>query len=268
MRLGHWSSLPEEHPTPEAPISPHHPAVAAAVRLHRRRGRFDAGETLLEGPHLVGSALAAGLRPTRIFVARGDRGGLSLAETCGCEVLTVEPRTLERLGTTEAPQSPIAVVPIPDHPPLPGGRVIVAWGVADPGNCGTLVRIAAAFGYGYLSGPQSADVWSPKVLRSAAGAHFSIAIGSAATVAVVRAGGRTVVATLARGGSLPGPLPASAAVLVGSEAHGLADDVVAAADLRVTIPTSSAVESLNAAMAGAIVAYLGVAGPDTNLPAS
>jgi len=268
MRSARWSSPPREHPTAEAPVSPHHPAVAAAVRLHRSRGRVAAGETLLEGPHLVGSALNAGLRPIRVFVAQGDAGGLALAGRCRCEVLVVDLRTLERLGTTEAPQGPIAVVAIPDEAPAPGGRVIVAWGVADPGNCGTLIRIAAAFGYGYLSGPESADVWAPKVLRSGAGAHFSISIGTAVTLGEVRAGGRTVVATVARGGSVPGPLPASAAVLVGNEAHGLPEDVVAAADVRVTIPTSGAVESLNAAMAGAIVAYLGVSGTGTNLPAS
>ena len=138
--------------------------------------------------------------------------------------------------------------------------MIVAWGVSDPGNCGTLIRIAAAFGYGYLSGPESADVWAPKVLRSAAGAHFSIAIGVAETLDQVRNGGRSVVASVARGGSTPGPLPAAVAVLVGSEAHGLPESVVEASDERVTIPTTGGVESLNAAMAGAILAFLGATG--------
>ncbi len=234
--------------------------MAAAIRLHRRRGRLESNETLLEGPHLIAAALAAGLRPIRVFLSADDLTGRRLVEGVGCEVRVVEPKTLERLGTTDTPQSPIAVVSIPDNPPGPGGRVIVAWGVSDPGNCGTLIRISAAFGYGYLAGPESADSWSPKVLRSAAGAHFSVATGVVDTIDAVRDGGRSVVATVVQGGAVPGPLPASAAVLVGSEAHGLPESVVAAADQRVTIPTTGAVESLNAAMAGAIVAYLGAVG--------
>lgn len=74
-----------------------------------------------------------------------------------------------------------------------------------------------------------------------------------------------VVATVARGGVVPGPLPEDVAILVGNEARGLPEDVVAAADLRVTIPTSGLVESLNAAVAGAIVAFLGAASLGTNL---
>jgi TrmH family RNA methyltransferase len=238
------------------------------MRLHRSRGRAQAGATLLEGPHLVGAAIDAGHRLGTVFATSGDAVGTELARRGGAELLAVDDRTLQRLGTTEAPQSPIAVMAVPTDQPPPGGRVIVAWGLADPGNCGTLIRIAAAFGYGFLAGPGSAELWSPKVLRAAAGAHFTLRLGRVDTLEAVRAGGRTIVATVARGGMAPGTLPASAAILVGNEAHGLAAEIVSAADMRVTIPTSGAVESLNAAVAGAIVAYLGVAGPGTNLSAS
>jgi TrmH family RNA methyltransferase len=242
--------------------------VTAAVRLHRRRGRESEGETLLEGPHLLEAAVAAGIRPKRIFVASGDAAGEALARSLGGQVLSVDERTLAKLATTATPQSPVAVIAIPDRPVPAGGRVLVAWGVSDPGNCGTLIRIAAAFGYGYLAGPESADVWSPKVLRAAAGAHFAARIGHVATLDAVRLGGRAVVATVARDGTPPGPLPDAAAVMVGSEAHGLPDEIVSAADLRVTIPTSGAVESLNAAVAGGIVAYVGALGTTTNLTGS
>lgn len=239
----------------------------AAVRLHRRRGREEAGEILVEGPNLVAAALAAGVRARRTFVVAGDDDGRRLAAALGGDCLTVDERAMARLATTETPQSPVAVLALPEERVAPGGRVLVAWGVSDPGNCGTLLRVAAAFGYGYLGGPGSADLWSPKVLRAAAGAHFAVAVARVDTLEQVRAGGRVVVATLARGGVLPGAFPGSVAVLVGSEAHGLPPELVAAADLRVTIPTTGAVESLNAAVAGAIVAYAGAA-PDlaTNLP--
>ena len=238
------------------------------MRLHRSRGRAEARATLLEGPHLVTAAVDAGFPLWRVFVVGGDALGRELAATAGAEVVVVDEATMRRLGTTETPQSPIAVAAIPEAAPPPNGRVIVAWGVGDPGNCGTLIRIAAAFGYGFVSGPETAEIWSPKVLRSAAGAHFAVRLGRAADLDTIRAGRRTVVATVARGGVAPGPLPAAAAVVVGNEARGLPPEVVAAADIRVTIPTSGAVESLNAAVAGAIVAYLGVASASTNLSAS
>lgn len=242
--------------------------MTAAVRLHRRPGRETEGETLLEGPHLLEAAVSAGVTPKRVFVAAGDSAGKELARRSGGDVLLVDERTLAKLATTTTPQGPVAVIAIPDRSVPAGGRVLVAWGVSDPGNCGTLIRIAAAFGFGYLSGPGSADVWSPKVLRSAAGAHFAVRVGQVTTLDAVRSGGRAVVATVARHGAPPGPLPDAAAVLVGSEAHGLPDEIVAAADLRVTIPTTGAVESLNAAVAGAIVAYVGALGTTTNLTGS
>lgn len=67
-----------------------------------------------------------------------------------------------------------------------------------------------------------------------------------------------MVATVAKGGAPPGPLPANSVILVGSEPHGLPPDMVAAADHAVSIPMSSGTESLNAAVAGAIIAFLGV----------
>ncbi len=81
----------------------------------------------------------------------------------------------------------------------------------------------------------------------------------------LRRGSRTIVATVARGGEAPGPIPENAAVLIGSEAHGLPDELVASADVTITVPMSPSVESLNAAVAGAIVAYLGTIDPATNL---
>ena len=218
---------------------------------------------LIEGPHLFAEALRAGLRPRVVFTTAA--GAAALGADSGT-ILLVDERVLGMVATTTTPQDPVAVIPIPPDR-LGPGRLLVAWGVSDPGNCGTLIRIAAAFGFGYAAGPGAADRWSPKVLRSAAGAHFATPTATVDSLADLRRGGRTLVAAVARGGDLPGPLPADAAVLIGSEAHGLPEEVVAAADRRVTIPTSDAVESLNAAVAGAIVAYLGAGAPPTNLPA-
>ncbi|MEX2323181.1 MAG: RNA methyltransferase [Acidimicrobiia bacterium] len=194
--------------------------------------------------------MTAGFPLETVFTLEGD-----LADYGEARVVTVADEVVARIATTTTPQAPIAVavVPVSVIPDL--GDLLVAWGVGDPGNVGTLIRTAAAFGFGFVCGPDTADPWSPKVVRAAAGASFRTAIGNADTIEELRAGGRRVLAAVASGGVAPVRGPEAIALVIGSEAHGLPDDVVVAADLRVTIPMSSGSESLNAAVAGSILAY-------------
>jgi TrmH family RNA methyltransferase len=190
--------------------------------------------------------------PVRVFVAE-DRPP-PVADGGGIEVLTVAAAVLARISGTETPQGVVAVIAVPAAA-IPAGGLLVALGVSDPGNVGTLVRSAAAFGLGFVAGPGCADPWSPKVVRAGAGAHFRTAIGRISDPGEL--GPRTTVAAVARGGEAPASLRAlgDAAILVGDEAAGLPDRVVAAAGLQVTIPMPGGTESLNAAVAGSILAY-------------
>jgi len=250
---------------PDGPItSVRNPLVADAARLGRGQERRRVGKTLLEGPGLVAEALAAGITPETLFVLDGDPEGAELAAASKGRVVIVGEEVLARISTTQHPQSPVAVIAIPPPSVRPGSRALVAWQLGDPGNCGTLIRTAAALGYDYVAGPGTADTWSPKVLRAAAGGHFHTGIGGAADLAEVVAG-RTPVATVVTGGGPPGPLPADAAILIGSEPHGLPEEVVAACSITVTVPMVAGVESLNASVAGAIVAFLGAWDPGANL---
>jgi len=246
--------------------SPRNQAVLDTVRLHRRRGRLESGRTLLEGPVLVQEAIALGVAVRSLFGLPDDDHARTLAAAAGVEYSAVTPEVLVKMSTTATPQGPVAVVEIPTTPVEPGGRVMVAWGVGDPGNCGSLIRTAAAFSHGYLAGPGAVDTWAPKVLRAAAGGHFRTPVGDAPDLEVARDGGRVLVATVASGGRPPGLLPPDVAILVGSEPHGLPPEVVAAADLTVTIPMAAGAESLNAAVAGAIVAFVGARTPDPTSP--
>jgi TrmH family RNA methyltransferase len=169
----------------------------------------------------------------------------------------VVPEVLERLATTEHPQSPVAVATVPESSIPTEGSLLAAWGVADPGNAGTLIRTAAAFGLGFVAGPGTADPWSPKVLRSAAGGHWWTSVGFAADLGHLRGSERVLVATVVSGGADPESLRPHRQVclLIGGEAAGLPAEVAAAADLRVTIPMPGGTESLNAAIAGGILAY-------------
>lgn len=227
-----------------------------AVGLHDSRERAGSGRALIEGPHLLGEALAAGVRIERVFALAGDNASIEAAGAGGADLVIVDARGLRRLATTEHPQSPVAVMVIPAAPLPAASDLLVAWGVGDPGNAGALVRAAAAFGLGFVCGPGTADPWSPKVLRAGAGGHFRAGVARVASLEPLRSGGRRLVATVARGGMPPAVLPAGGlAILVGDEARGLPEEVVAACDLKVTIPMPGGMESLNAAVAGAIVAY-------------
>jgi RNA methyltransferase, TrmH family len=206
---------------------------------------------------VVGEAVDAGAGVEIVFATEGDATGRRLADAAGARLVVVGEAAFARISTTATPQSPAAIVRIP-APTIPDtGHVLAAWGLADPGNAGTLIRVAAAFGFAYVSGPGSVDPWGPKVLRSAVGAHFRVPMGVCGSVTDLRGAGRRVVAAVARGGGAPGPFASDTAVLIGSESHGLADEVLEACDALVTIPMVNGSESLNAAVAGAIIAFAG-----------
>jgi TrmH family RNA methyltransferase len=230
--------------------------VLEAAALHDARDRADSGRALLEGPHLLAEARAAGIRVEAVFALADDAASAEAALACGADLVVVDERGLRRLATTPHPQSPVAVMVIPRGAPPAGGHLLVAWGVSDPGNVGTLIRSAAAFGMGFAAGPGTADPWAPKVLRSSAGGHFRAGATRVGSLDELRGGGRLLVATVAREGIPPASLPRSpVAILIGEEARGLAAEVVVACDLAVTIPMPGGAESLNAGVAGAIVAY-------------
>ena len=237
--------------------SPRNRRVVEAVRLHHHRERVEKGRALLEGPTLLVEAVSAGVKVEVVFASGEDGRSAQIAASAGAELVVVSERVLKHLATTENPQSPVSVVVVPDTPMPVAGHLLVAWGVGDPGNVGTLIRAAAAFGLGFASGPGTADPWSPKVLRSGAGGHFRSGVVAVETLDRLRAGGRVLVASLVSGGMPPMLLPSSRslAILVGDEASGLPGEVVDACDLAVTVPMPGGTESLNAAIAGAIIAY-------------
>lgn len=228
--------------------------VVEAARLHRSRVRRDTGETLLEGPALVEDAIAAGCRIRVLFADEGDQRAHQMARESGIDLVLVDRRAMQRLAGTETPRGPVGVAEIP-HRSLEFNRdVLVSWGVSDPGNVGTLIRTAASFGWSYAYTAGSADPWSPKTLRAGAGGQFQTGIARLANIAELD--DWATVATVPRGGVAPDTISGERiAVLIGSEAGGLPENVSGAADHLVTIPTRGATESLNAAVAAGIVVY-------------
>jgi RNA methyltransferase, TrmH family len=128
---------------------------------------------------------------------------------------------------------------------------LALWHVADPGNVGTLIRSADAFGAGVAVSPGCADPTSPKALRASMGAIFRVPLAG------FDAPGGTRVALVARGGT---PLPelevdGDVVFVLGAERDGLPREVAAACDLQASIPQPGGAESLNVAMAGTIALY-------------
>lgn len=232
------------------------PRVKELRKLSRGRERKTRGLTVLEGPHLAEAAIAAGAEIAEFWIEDGDRGGAELAARAGVVPTFVSSAVLRAVATTENPRGPVATMTIPPLLPLTAEDTVVLWNVGDPGNAGTLIRSAAAFGWRVAVGPDSVDVWAPKVLRAAAGAHFSVEIAGAGDLDELRSTGLGVVAGVVRGGKDPKLLDRRPiALLIGSEPHGLPEPIVTGADATITIEMGDGVESLNAAVAGSILMW-------------
>jgi TrmH family RNA methyltransferase len=236
-------------------------------RLRTRRTREREGLLIVEGIRAAAETLAAGA-PVR-FAVVSERlddlaaGAALRARLTAGHVETVEMphEELAALSDTEASQGVLLVCPEPSADPgaLPSGPLLVLDGVQDPGNVGTLVRAAAAFGVAavlVLDG--SADPFSAKAVRAAAGAIFRVPVLRTPWQRVeadLRARGPVLVADMA-GRDVATVRPGGSwALVVGSEASGARPAARAAATDTLAIPMRAGIESLNAAVAGAVLLY-------------
>ncbi len=236
-------------------------------RLRRRRTRERERLVLVEGPRAVRDGLEAGLRP-RFAVVSPRLAQLDpelMGDLAACtEVVEVGDDTLARLADTEAPQGVLAVV---DEPPGawfegvgPEARLLVLDALQDPGNVGTLIRSAAAFGVdGVVLLDGTVDPFNPKAVRASAGAVFRCPVVSVpwsrAEGHLAEASVPLIVADAGGDDATPLPPPAGWALVVGSEGQGVREAVRARAVRSLRVPMSSGVESLNAAVAGALLLY-------------
>jgi TrmH family RNA methyltransferase len=250
-----------------APLSERSSTVAAAAKLHRRAERAAAGRFLAEGPNLVEAAVRCGV-VERVFATEpaAQRYRELLA---GQTVAEVTDRAMKSLSDTVTPAGLVAVCTLPDPDldvVLAGGPALVAVGadISDPGNAGTLIRLAEAMGAAAVvfSG-DAVDPHNGKCVRSSAGSIFALPVVRAADTAALidrlRASGLQVLATTLDGevslDDADALLTAPTAWVFGSEAHGLPSDIARRADHRVLIPMSGDIDSLNVAVSAAICLY-------------
>jgi TrmH family RNA methyltransferase len=238
--------------------------VVAAVKLHRHVGRRRANRFLAEGPNLVEAASARGL-VRDLFVTEDAARRYEPLLTGPVHVVTE--RAAKALSDTVTPTGLIAVCEIPatglddvlaNTPQL----VAVAVDINEPGNAGTVIRIADAMGAaGVVLAGHSVDPYNGKCLRASTGSIFAIPVAIApdtlAAVTALKDAGLRVLATTVDGETLldDAELSAPTAWVFGPESHGLPADLAAAADQRVRIPMAGGAESLNVAAAAAICLY-------------
>lgn len=269
------------------------------ARLRTRKGRTREGLVLVEGPRALAAALSAGAQVRFVVMEAGLHPTDSLSRLlsrASPEVVEVEAGAMDGFADTESPQGILAVVEEPVHPlptapwtaddPLPPRRILVLDALQDPGNAGTLIRTAVAFGVdAVVALDGTVDPWNPKTVRAAAGEAFRVPIHRMAcedflewhrearfTLVVADAGGQDVrhlPSLLQRipPASLEGAtrdvieaIPANGhqppwALVVGNEGAGPRSILRGAADRVLALPLAAGVESLNAAVAGAVLLW-------------
>jgi TrmH family RNA methyltransferase len=229
-----------------------------------RTGRTPSGLIAIEGEHLIAEAIRSQLRFATIFLRDGYQPPFSLPNDA--EPLLLPSDVFSSAVATEQPQGIAALV----HPPAfsmedlfagPAPLILVLAGLQDPGNVGTLLRSAEAFGAsGVLLLPGAANPWNPKALRASAGSAFRVPAIHATEPEALNLFDRhriPAIAAVARSGIAvtKAPLAGPCALLIGNEGVGLSKVLVSAAKHRVTISTPGNVESLNAAIAGSLLLY-------------
>ena len=244
------------------------------VARYRAAARGDqSAPLLLDGMHLLSEALAAGLRIREAAVAAGDGPELAaILERLALSQVEVVEASASVMAALSPVRSSSRIVALADRPeassrshragvPRLPLEVVIA-GVQDPGNVGAIIRVAEAGGATAVvaAGP-SADPFGWKALRGSMGSALRLPVESvpdvSAALAKAKQRGLRIVATVPHGGrpffaiDYTGPT----ALVIGGEGAGLEASLMAAADERATIPMQPPVESLNTAVAAALIVY-------------
>lgn len=244
--------------------SPTNPLIKEVAALHQKKARQESGHLLVETRHPIEEALRAGLRPVHCFVREGQTLDFSLP--AGAEAVQVSEKAMTKLSTTDSPPPCVAVFEAPKAIPaiqdVSNAFLLVLDQIQDPGNLGTLIRSAVAFGVSHLVlTPGSADVYSPKVIRASAGLVFRLPVMDLSTLS----GGWHfhLATTHALGQETPRSYrevayPSPIAIVLGNEGRGISEALIATLEplgslTPVMVPMPGDVESLNVGVSGSII---------------
>lgn len=215
------------------------PKIKELAKLQQKKYRDATGFFIVEGFHLVEEAQKAGIVKEVLTCLPSVEGTLVSVEV------------IEKLSSTETPQ-PIIAVCRKSQKEVKGNRILALDNIQDPGNVGTLIRTACAFGWDCVL-VKGVDIYSPKVIRSSQGAFFSINVIQTQDLTRSFDEYEVVGALLDKEAITYSDFKAEEKVMLvlGNEANGISPEVTAKLDKKVYIPISF--ESLNVAQAGAIL---------------
>jgi len=231
--------------------------------LQNRRERIKTKQTVLDGSHLLAAWLDAGRQPVRLFVVEDSvhRDEIqSLLARSQCPISYLSQALYTQLSELTSASGVLALVDIPEpNPPKHSGLVLLLDGVQDPGNVGAILRTAQAAGVEQvLLSVDCADVWSPKVLRAGMGAQVVMPIVERVDLVAFADQFQGEVAATILDGAVDlyaAQFAASLALVMGSEGAGVSAALAAKASLRIKIPMTEGIESLNVGHAAAICLY-------------
>jgi RNA methyltransferase, TrmH family len=222
--------------------SPHNDQLKEIRKLAGRKWRDKLRQFVAEGEDLLAAADNAGWEPLARLVAEGS----------GLDGDEVRPHLLGQVSQLGSGTRALGVYGQRWAPEPTGPLCLALWGVNDPGNVGTALRGALAFGAASVAlGPGTADPYGPKAVRASMGALFQVPLARVRDPGELP--GRTVALVAHRGEPLTEVLDGPATIVVGAERDGLPSKIVAGCDVAATIPVAA--ESLNAAMAATVALY-------------
>ena len=265
----------------EMVTSRQNPLVSLTVKLADRKHREREGLFRFDGKKLFLEALAAGIPLYAVLLRESNKeaflnAAADYALSDDCRFVILPDDLFDRVSEENSPEGVIALARTLTHlhrtldaaawareaPASGASRVLFLESVRDPGNLGTIIRSARAFGADLLVlSADCADIYNPRVLRAAMGTVFGQPIirtpDLAAVIGAYAKTGRVFAATLDEGAVTLGNLPfrAGDAVIVGNEGHGLSPAVIAAATGSIFIPMAAGVESLNAGVAASVLLW-------------
>ena len=218
------------------------------------------GRVWLEGDHLCRAALARGLKPAlAVFSESFWPSAHVLYGQVAIKNIVIPDTLLPEISGLESPGRMGFVLDLPPVPDLqPGAASVILDRVQDAGNVGSILRSAAAFGFGQVIALKgTAALWSAKVLRAGMGAHFSLRLIEGLEPEALRVLTVPIVVTSSHHGSFlhQQPVPMPCAWAMGHEGQGVSNPLMAQASLKVRIDQPGGEESLNVAAAAAICLY-------------
>ena len=239
--------------------------VKLCEQLSARKYRDKLSLYLIEGVNLLNEAVQENAEIETVLVRRGYAGDLPVPEN---KCFMLDEKLFDRVAQTDTSQGVMAIVKKTQFSPqqfiekTAKGNFVVLDRLQDPGNIGTIIRTADAAGYsGIVVMKGTADIYSPKVVRAATGSLFRVPVvfmnDNEQLISFVKAAGGKLVATCFDTDKYyyDVDLSENIALIIGNEGNGISQELIDRAHLKIKIPMSGTIESLNASVAGAILMY-------------